>query len=139
MAKPRPTIFIIDDDASVRRSLGRVMTSSGFDSKAFASVDEFIAGAALTSRGCIVADMTMLGTSTLELNQLLANAHSALPVIFVTAQDTQEARVAAREACAAGFFRKPVDMQALLDAIQWALDNPLSRPDATSSLRRASP
>ncbi|MCX6981601.1 MAG: response regulator [Verrucomicrobia bacterium] len=124
MPQTRHTVFIIDDDASVRRSLGRVMTSAGFDSKAFASVDEFLAGASLHAKGCIVADMTMLGISSLDLRQVLKGADSALPVIFVTAQDTEEARGAAREAGAAGFFRKPVDTQALLDAIQWTFDNP---------------
>jgi FixJ family two-component response regulator len=124
MPQTRPTVFIIDDDASVRRALGRVMTSAGFDSKVFASVDEFLAGTSLRGTGCIVADMTMLGMSSLELGQLLKAADSALPVIFVTAQDTEEARTAARDAGAAGFFRKPVDTQALLDVIQWTFDNP---------------
>jgi FixJ family two-component response regulator len=124
MPPTRPTVFIIDDDASVRRALGRVMTSAGFDSKGFASVDEFLAGASLKAKGCIVADMTMLGMSSLNLRQLLKAAGSALPVIFVTAQDTEEVRTAARATGAAGFFRKPVDTQALLDAIQWTFDNP---------------
>lgn len=124
MPQTRATVFIIDDDASIRRALGRVMTSEGFDSKGFASVDEFLAGASLMTNGCIVADMTMLGMSSLDLRQLLNNAGSNLPVIFVTAQDTDEVRSAAREAGAAGFFRKPVDTQALLDAIQWTFDNP---------------
>ena len=124
MPQTRPTVFIIDDDASVRRALGRVMTSAGFDSKVFASVDEFLAGTSLRGTGCIVADMTMLGMSSLELGQLLKAADSALPVIFVTAQDTEEARTAARDAGAVGFFRKPVDTQALLDVIQWTFDNP---------------
>jgi FixJ family two-component response regulator len=124
MPLTRFTIFIIDDDASVRRALGRVMTSAGFDSKVFASVDEFLAGASLKAKGCIVADMTMLGMSSLDLRQVLKLAGSELPIIFVTAQDTEEVRTAARDAGAAGFFRKPVDTQALLDAIQWTFDNP---------------
>jgi FixJ family two-component response regulator len=124
MPQTRPTVFIIDDDASVRRALGRVMTSAGFDSKVFASVDEFLAGTSLRGTGCIVADMTMFGMSSLDLKQLLKKAGSDLPVIFVTAQDTEEVRIAARDAGAAGFFRKPVDTQALLDAIQWTFDNP---------------
>jgi len=124
MPQTRHTVFIIDDDASVRRSLGRVMTSAGFDSVAFASVDEFRARASFQASGCIVADMTMLGTSSLDLGHMLKAADSNLPVIFVTAQDTEEVRAAAREAGAAGFFRKPVDTQALVDAIQWTFDNP---------------
>lgn len=122
MAKERGTIFIIDDDASVRRALGRVMTSAGFGSKAFASAEEFIEGGGLDAVGCIVADMTMTGMSGVDLKHLLNAAHSQLPIILLTAHDTEEARAAAREAGAAGFFRKPLDTQALLDAIEWALN-----------------
>jgi len=117
----RSIIFFIDDDASVRRALERVMTSAGLDSVGFASAEEFIAGASLSSGGCIVADMDLLGMSGLDL---LNAAHSDLPLIFLTAKDTEEMRAAAREAGAAGCFRKPVDTQALLDAVQWALKQP---------------
>jgi FixJ family two-component response regulator len=126
MSSGRPIIFIIDDDASVRRSLKRVMTSAGMDSQGFGSVDEFVASAPLGSNGCIIADMDMRGTSSFDLRSLLDAAHSPLPVIFLTAEDTDQARATAREAGAAGFFRKPVDTQALLDAVTWALNQPRS-------------
>lgn len=122
MPQGRPTIYVIDDDASVRRALGRVMTSSGLAWQAFGSVDEFLASATPTGPGCIVADMTMPGVGGIELKRMLDAAHSTLPVIFLTAQDTDEMRAASRDAGVAGFFRKPVDTQALLDAIQWALN-----------------
>lgn len=115
------TIFIIDDDASVRRALGRVMTYAGYVWQAFESVEDFLAGAHLSASGCIVADMTLLGISGLDLKHLLNAGHWEIPVIFLTAHDTAEMRTAAHEAGAAGCFRKPVDTQALLDAIQWAL------------------
>lgn len=126
MGKDRQTIFIVDDDASVRRALGRVMTQAGFISKGIASAEEFIAGEFRGTSGCILADMTMPGLSGLEFKQLLNAAHSTLPIIFLTAHDTEEVRAAAREAGAAGYFRKPVDSQALLDAIEWALNLPLT-------------
>jgi len=113
------TIFIVDDDASVRRALGRVMTSAGLASRAFASVEEFLAEAGVHAAGCIVADMTLPGLSGLDLKNRLNAAHSDVPVIFLTAHDTEEMRRAARDAGATGFFRKPVDSQALLDAIRW--------------------
>ncbi len=116
------TIYIIDDDDSVRRALGRVMTFAGYAWQAFASVEDFLAGAHLSASGCIVADMTMLGMTGIDLKHLLNSAHWDIPVIFVTAHDTAEMRAAAHEAGAAGYFRKPVDTQALLDAIQWALN-----------------
>ncbi|MCX6877349.1 MAG: response regulator [Verrucomicrobia bacterium] len=118
------TIFIIDDDASIRRALGRVMSSAGFASKSFASAEEFLATADLANPGCIVADMTLLGMSGLDLKIRLNASRHDLPLIFITAHDSEEMRTAAREAGAAAFFRKPVDTQALLDAIHWALHAP---------------
>ena len=117
------TIFFIDDDASVRGALQRVMTSAGLDSEGFASAEDFMAGAKFNKGGCIVADMDMLGMSGLELKHRLNAAHSDLPLIFLTAQDTEEMRAAAHQAGAVGCFRKPVDTQALLDAVRWALNH----------------
>lgn len=122
MPQDRPNIFIIDDDASVRRAIGRVMTFAGHEWNAYASVEDFVASAQLHVSGCIVADMTMIGMSGLDLKHLLNAADSHLPVIFLTAHDTDELRAAAHAAGAAGYFRKPVDTQALLDAVQWALN-----------------
>jgi FixJ family two-component response regulator len=117
----RFTIFFIDDDASVRRALQRVMTSAELDSVGYASVEDFFAMASLHSEGCIVADMDMPGLSGLDLKHLLNAALCTLPLIFLTAKDTEETRAAAREAGAVGCYRKPVDTQALLDAVRWAM------------------
>ncbi len=122
MPTKRPTIVLIDDDASVRRALGRVMTSVGLDYLAFESADEFLASTQVVKSGCIVADMTLPGLSGLDLKHALNARHSKLPLIFLTAHDTTESRAAAHEAGAEGYFRKPVDTQALLDAIHWALN-----------------
>jgi FixJ family two-component response regulator len=115
------TIFIIDDDTSVRRALGRVMTLAGFEWEAYDSAESFLATAKPTDSGCIVADMTMPGMSGLDLKILLDSTHIRLPLILLTAQDTEETRTAARQAGAAAYFRKPVDIHALLDSIQWAI------------------
>ena len=74
--------------------------------------------------GCIVADMTMPGMSGLELKPLLDAAGISYPLILLTAHDNEEIRSAARSAGAAAYFRKPVDTQALLDAIRWAFQPP---------------
>ncbi len=122
------TVFLIDDDASVRRSLGRVLSAEGLNWKAFASADEFIAAAPGEARGCVVTDITMPGTTGLELLRQLKNTGSPLPVILLTAYDTEEMRASARQAGAAAFFRKPVDSQALLDAIAWTAGRPAPQP-----------
>lgn len=124
MPLSRYIVYLIDDDASVRRSMGRVLTSAGLKWEAFASADDFLLAHPKGSAGCIVADMTMPGTSGLDLKRSLNQAASNTPVILLTAHDTEEMRLAAREAGAAAFFRKPVDAQALLDAIAWAAGTP---------------
>lgn len=105
------------------------MTCAGLDHLAFASADDFLAAPPAEGPGCIVADMTMPSLSGLELKQALNAAHSQLPLIFLTAHDTPESREAAHESGAEGYFRKPVDTQALLDAVHWALKE--QRPSQT--------
>jgi FixJ family two-component response regulator len=74
-----------------------------------------------TDRGCIVADMTMPGLSVTAVRISLDSSCAHLPLIFLTGEDSEESRAAARGAGAAAYFRKPVDIHALLDAIQWAI------------------
>ena len=124
MSPGQSTIFIIDDDASVRRALGRVMSQAALEWEAFDSAEAFLSAARPGDTGCIVADMTMPGMSGLDLKVLLDSAHIRLPLVLLTAHDTDEMRAAARSAGAAAYFRKPVDTQALLDAIRWACDPP---------------
>lgn len=76
---------------------------------------------------CVLCDVAMPGISGLELPDLLARAGLRLPVIFITAHDTPETRAIAQRVGAAAYFRKPVDDQALLDAIAWALNSRTSR------------
>jgi FixJ family two-component response regulator len=127
MSPTRPTIFIIDDDTSVRRALGRVMTQGGMDWEAYDSAEAFLAITHPDAGDCIVADMTMPGMSGLDLKKQLNASRHPLPVVFLTAHDTEETRAAAREAGAAAYFRKPVDIQALLDAVRWALQQPMPK------------
>lgn len=132
MRPVRSTIFIIDDDASVRRALCRVMASAGLECESFDSAEEFMAAPHPAVSGCIVADMTMPGMSGLELKPLLDAAGIFFPLILLTAHDNEEMRTAARNAGAAAYFRKPVDTQALLDTIQWA-SKPASQPAVPGS------
>lgn len=124
MVPVRTTVYIIDDDPSIRRALCRVMTSAGMDWEVFDSAEEFLAVARPGMAGCIVADMTMPGMSGLELKPVLDAAGIHLPLILLTAHDGEEMRAAARSAGAAAYFLKPVDTQALLDAIRWASNPP---------------
>ena len=118
-----PRVYIIDDDESVHRALARLLRSAGFEPRTFASVEAFTASGVDCSSGCVLADISMPGCGGLDLPKHLRRMGCQLPVIFLTAQDTETTRAAARRAGAAGFFRKPVDDQALIDAIEWALVN----------------
>ncbi len=126
MVPVRFTVFIIDNDGSVRRALGRVMTSAGLECEEFDSAENFLATTHPATTGCIVADMTMPGMSGLELKPLLDAARIPYPLILLTAHDNEEMRAAARTAGVAPYFRKPVDTEALLDAVRWASDPPVS-------------
>ncbi len=129
---PDRHIFVIDDDPSICRALGRVLTQAGLTWDAYESADQFFASADLDRSGCVLADMTMLGTSGLDMKDRLNQSRHTHPLIFLTAEDADEIRAAARAAGAVGFFRKPVDTQALLDAIEWALLHPANESSGSS-------
>lgn len=120
-AENRDAIYIIDDDASVRVALERLLISAGFRARTYASATDFLAAGLPSDGSCIITDVKMPGMSGLELHSKLREAGTRASVIFVTAYDTEDARAQAKKAGAVAFFRKPVDDQALIDAIGWAL------------------
>ena len=112
------------------------MTLAGLDHLMFESADAFLAARPSAVRGCIVADMTLPGLSGMELKQALNASESTMPLIFLTANDSPECREAAHEAGADGYFRKPVDTQALLDAVHWALNEQPHRKTTNNHTER---
>jgi len=119
-------LYIVDDEPSVRTAYARLARSAKMEPRTFASVEELLQADVPEANACVVSDVRMLGKSGLELPELLARSGKHLPVIFVTAHDTGETRAIARRSGAAAYFRKPVDDQALLDAIAWAMNR---KPD----------
>jgi FixJ family two-component response regulator len=113
------TVYIIDDDDSVRASLSRLMRSCGFDIRAYASPAEFLNEVRPRGTGVVLLDITMPGMSGGEVQARLANSDWTLPVIVVSATDNKETRHTAHALGASFFLRKPADDQALLDAIEW--------------------
>src|SRR5262245_19309339 len=117
MEQPRPTVFVIDNDESVRKALRRLLRSVGLNVQTFASAEDFLA-AMLSPPDCLVLDMRMPGgLSGLELQQRLARGGPCSPIVFITGHEDQQAR---REAMAAGaidFLQKPFDDQRLLEAV----------------------
>ena len=116
------TVYLFDDDASVRRALVRLIRAAGMRAESFETVSRLVNMRQFAERACVVADICLPETSGLELPVLLARQGRGLPVIFITAQDTEKNRAAARRAGAICLFRKPVVGQALIDAIAWAIE-----------------
>ena len=114
-------IYIVDDEPSICTAYARLVRSARMAPRTFSSVEDFIRSDFSCENACVISDVQMPGGSGLELPTLLLNAGRMLPVIFVTAHDTPETRERALRVGAAGYFRKPVDELALLDAIAWAL------------------
>jgi len=119
--KTKPIVYIVDDDDSVRRAIKRLIRSAGMEARTYASANEFLESKSEEKNACLITDVKMRGITGLELHQKLIALRSRLPVIYITAFDTEEIRAQAKNAGGVAYFRKPVDDQALLDAIQWAL------------------
>jgi len=117
-------VYIVDDETSICTAYARLARSAEMQPRAFSSVEEFIGAELPDENACVISDVQFPGKSGLELPVLLDRAGRHLPVIFVTAHDTPETRDRAQQAGATAYFTKPVDAQALLDAIRWALSKP---------------
>lgn len=128
MPSPPIQIYIVDDEPSVCTAYARLVRSAKMEARTFPSVEKFLATDVSDENACLICDVAMPGISGLDLPCLLARAGRRLPVIFVTAHDTAETRAIAQRVGAAGYFRKPVDDQALLDAIAWALSPRATNP-----------
>jgi FixJ family two-component response regulator len=121
MAKKRSLIYVIDDDESVRKAFQRLLRSANLDSKTFSCAEEFLDSLIISEGGCIIMDLRMPGLTGFDLQKKIASLGIRMPVIVISASDDAQTRDRARELGAVAFFRKPVDDQALLDAIWWAL------------------
>ncbi len=120
----RANIYIVDDDASVRKALARVTRSADLNTAVFSSASDFLESdyKTKTSNSCIVMDINMPGKcSGLDLMSRFQKENIKIPVIIVSAQDDPKTKKAMKDAGAFCYFRKPVDSEALLDAILWAL------------------
>lgn len=130
----QPIVYIIDDDASVRTALERLLISAGIRARTFNGADEFLKAGTPPNQSCVITDVKMHGMSGLELQRRVRDAGSRASFIFVTAYDTDEVRAQAKKDGAAAYFRKPVDDQALTDAIGWALSQRIGNPTAFTAI-----
>jgi FixJ family two-component response regulator len=115
------TVFIIDDDADIRGSIVGLLEIVGLRTKSFETSEAFLREAAPDVQGCLILDVSLPGINGLELQRQLRNAGVRIPIIFLTAHGDIPMTVAAMKSGAVEFFTKPVDDQALINAIQQAL------------------
>lgn len=115
------TVFIIDDDDSVRKSLGRLFSSAGIHTESFASAESFLARETYRGIGAIVLDIRMPGLDGMELHRQLTELGSDLPIIFLSGHADIPTSVSAMRRGAMHFLTKPADEQALFTAVNEAL------------------
>jgi FixJ family two-component response regulator len=117
-----PCVRVVDDDASVLKSIGRLLRAAGFAVRTFPSSDEFLQQHDAAAPGCVVLDLSMPGLNGLQLQQALARFESPCPVIFITGNGDVPASVQAMKAGAVDFLLKPFDQAQLLDAVRAAIE-----------------
>lgn len=115
------TVYIVDDEASVRLALSSLLRSVSLRCEAFATAEEFLATAEPRGPACIVLDMHLLHTTGFDVQAAICQRHRPLPVIFLTGYGTIPMTVRAMKAGATAFLTKPFTDHELLDAIQSAL------------------
>ena len=122
MMTPSPTVFIVDDDAAVLKSLTRLLRSARLNVMAFGSPQEFLERHDPRAPGCLVLDLAMPGLNGLELQAALTVKGSAIPIIFLTGHGNIPASVQAMKRGALDFLTKPVNDDDLLKAVQAAIE-----------------
>jgi len=123
----RPLVVIVDDDAAVRTSIEELMLSVGIDAAGFGSTRELLEAKLPERPGCLVLDVRMPGSSGLDLQQHLAAAGNAKPIIFLTGHGDIPMSVQAMKAGAIDFLTKPVRDQSLLDAVALGIERDLAQ------------
>ena len=115
-----PIVFVVDDDASVRKSLGLLIDSAGWQAQTFASAHEFMAYRAMPAPSCLILDVALPDLNGLELQQRIAD-RTDLPIIFITGHCDVPMSVRAMKAGALEFLTKPFDDAVLLGAVRQAI------------------
>jgi FixJ family two-component response regulator len=114
---PVRIITVIDDDLRVLESLQNLLASYGYKAETYSSADLFLASGGLTQSTCIIADVEMRQMTGLELLQHLRGMHCEIPVIIITGKPSAHGEAFYLDKGANGFFRKPIDGQALVTLI----------------------
>ena len=120
-AEPDEIVYVVDDDASVRRALSRLIRSVGLPVETFPTAQAFLDAPPRDQPACLVLDVRLPGRSGLDLQSTLREAGNPLPIVFITAHGSVSTSVQAMKGGAVDFLQKPFNDQDLLDSIQRAL------------------
>lgn len=121
MSRTQSIIHVVDDDASFRTAVARLLRATGYEVRGYASASEFLTAIPGAAPGCVLADLRMPGQSGLDLQALLAKADSPMPVVFLTGHGDIPSTVDAMRQGAVDFLTKPVQKQKLFDSVKRAL------------------
>ena len=132
MPQTGATVFVVDDDAAVRRSLTRLLRSAGWSAEAFASAGDLLDRAPIAGPGCVLLDVQMPDMNGLELQERLSEVGITLPVVFLTGKGDIPMSVHAMKRGAVDFLVKPVEEEVLFRA----LDQAISRQAAETCNRQ---
>src|SRR5262245_10266568 len=121
MRKPNRRIAVVDDDASVRKALVRLLETSSYDARGFPSARELLFDLADARPECMIVDLQMPSMSGLDLQHHLARTGIKIPTIVITAHDEPGSRERCMAAGAAAYLLKPIRKAALLAAIDQAI------------------
>jgi FixJ family two-component response regulator len=135
VAPATPIVFVLDDDVSVRESLEALIRCAGWEVVTFASAGEFLARPRLLGPGCLVLDVSLPDINGLELQQRIAADRTEMPIIFITGHGDVPMSVRAMKAGAIEFLTKPIGDDALLDAIQQAIERSTAALNDETDLR----
>lgn len=125
-APAAPLVFVVDDDASVRKSLARLVKAAGYETETFASVRDFLDRRPYDGPCCLVLDVRMPGLTGLDLQDALRAAGQRLAIVFITGYRDVSVSVKAMKGGAVDFLTKPVDEGTLLRAIEQAVARTLA-------------
>jgi FixJ family two-component response regulator len=115
------TVFVIDDDPAVCRSLSRLLAAAGYRVRAFASAEGFLAERDSEALGCLVLDVCLPGLDGMELQRSLLDSACPRPIVFLTGRSDIQTSVTAMKAGAVDFLTKPIDGERLIAAVDRAL------------------
>ena len=135
MPELKPTVFVVDDDVSVREALAALIPTAGWDVRAFDSAEAFLACPPASGPNCLVLDVGLPRLNGLDLQARVAGERTEMPIIFITGYGDVPMTVRAMKAGAAEFLTKPFGEDELLGAIESALERSREAVGAQTALR----